>query len=103
MNTRYLIGKQYKTATGIIFKIGNIESYPKTKVSDRYKAILAIKPGCLVAISFRGHLIPNMTLEEGVGRLTAVEIDGKPIKGASAISKAIGIDKPMIGYSMSEI
>lgn len=103
MNTRFLIGKQFKTANGVIFTILDVQSYPKSKVGERYKRILNFKPGLLVAISFRGTLIPNITLEGGVARLTSVEVDGNSINTTTAISAVVGVKEAMVAYSIKEL
>lgn len=97
---KQLIGKSFTSFNGTSFKVISIESYPKAKVSARYEQILNFKAGFLVAVSFRGVLIPNITLEEGVARLTAIEVDGQIVKTAKSISDILGIKQGMTAYSV---
>lgn len=103
MNTRHLIGKQYKLPNGITFTLTEVKSYPKAEVSSRYKDILAFKPGYLVAISYRRALIPNITLEAGVARIMAVDVNGTMYKRPHAISMALGIKDDMSSYPIKEV
>ncbi len=105
MNTRELIGKKFKTllGKGVTFTILSVEAYGKSKISDRYRAILDIKSGFLVAIQYRTALIPNFTLDGGVARITGVEVEGSIFTTAHAISTAIGIKEAMTAYSVKEV
>ena len=95
-----IVGKCFRV-NGVVFQILELTAFPKEKVSDRYKAILAFKPWLLVALKYRATLIPNITLKDGVVRLTKVEVDGKVIGTPLAISRALGIKKDMIPYKLN--
>lgn len=85
---------------GVSFQVLEIEPYPEEKISPRYKAILKFGPGLVVAVLYRGILIPNITLKGGVVRLTKVEIDGKIFVGPKAISEALWIKRAMYPYPL---
>lgn len=103
MNTRKLIGKTYKTATGVTFTVLCVESYQKKDVSERYKPILGVKPGHLVAVNYRGTLIPNITLEGGVARIISVSVGELTFDRPRAISEAIGIKDGLTPYIIKEV
>ncbi len=94
-----LVGKKFRTGE-IGFKILEIEPYSKRLVSDRYKKILAFREGFLVAVGFRGTLIPNITLKDGVVRLTKIEISGQVFDRPKVISAALGIEEAMQPYEL---
>jgi hypothetical protein len=98
-----MIGTSYETETGLKFKVVQAEDYPTAKIGKQFKKILALKAGYLVAISYRGTLIPNITLDEGVARLTSVEVEGKVLSRPNAISQAIGIKVPMTAYELRKV
>ncbi len=103
MNKKDLIGNSYKLANGVVFKALGVEVYSAKKVSKKYEQILAIKHSHLVAINYRGTLIPNITFENGVVRLTSVEIGGKIFSRPSAISEALGVVKAMEAQLLKKI
>lgn len=97
MKATDVIGNRYKLmGDGKVFTVLGAEAYPASKVSKRYKPILDFKPGLLVAISYRGALIPNITMEGGVVRITKIELKDKAYDRPHAISQAIGIKEDMI-------
>lgn len=88
---------------GITFKVLEIIPYPKKNVSPQYREILDFNPGLLVAVAYRGTLIPNITLSDGVVRLTKIEIAGKIINKPGAISKALRITEAMTSYEIKKV
>jgi hypothetical protein len=99
---RDLTGCQFQ-AGNTTFKVVNVDNFPADRVSERYRRILGIKPGFLVAVWHRGVCIPNITLRDGVARLTKVEVDGKVLDRPGAISKALGVSVPMSPYQLNEL
>ena len=97
-----LTGRNFQVAE-TTFRVLGAEVFPAAEVSARYKGILAFKPGLLVAVGFRGTCIPNITGEDGVVRLTSIEINGNVFDRPSTISKALGIEKPMVAYPLQEL
>ena len=84
---------------GCSFTVTAVEPYPRDKVSEQYREILDLPPGMLVAVPYRGTLIPNITLKGGVARLTEVQVIGDSLlKRPGAISAALGIRYPFAGY-----
>jgi hypothetical protein len=103
MGAKKLVGSSYKLDNGIRFKVIDTELYPAREVSHKFKTILDFKAEHLVAISYRGTLIPNITLENGVVRLTKVEVDGKVFDRPGAISRALGIEEYLTAYDIKEV
>lgn len=98
----HLTGKQF--AAGLVkFMVLEAETFPAPKVSKQYKGILGFKPGLLVAVGFRGTCIPNITGGNGVVRLTKIEVSGEIFDRPGTISKALGIEKPMVPYPLREL
>ncbi|MFA6383335.1 MAG: hypothetical protein WCX17_02840 [Parcubacteria group bacterium] len=85
-----------------VFQVMEIEPYPKEKVSKRYKEILKFRPGVLVAVPYRGILIPNITITGGAVRLLQVEVDGDIFKNPKAICEAIGVTEAMHPYDLKK-
>jgi hypothetical protein len=97
-----IIGSTY-WVNDIVFQVMSIDSYRESKVNKQYEEILLIPPGFLAAVAYRGTLIPNITLDGGVARLTKVHVAGKVFKNPKAISAALGINKAMYAYDMKKI
>ena len=97
-----LVGKTYKAPSGCVFIVTAIEPYPDNKVSDRYKEILDLAVGVLVAVPYRGTLIPNITLKGGVARLTEVTVKDETYYRPSTISAVLGIKKALVGYRLAD-
>jgi len=95
-----VIGKKYATSEGVEFKVMEIEAYPKLEISERYLGILDLALGQLVAVRYRGTLIPNITLKGGVVRITKAEIDGQIFSRPKTISAALGIKEAMKPYEL---
>ena len=94
-----LVGRKYVAPDERSFTVIAVEPYSRDKVSDQYREILDLPPGMLVAVPYRGTLIPNITLKGGVARLTKVQIaGGSVLKRPGAISAALGIRYPFSGY-----
>lgn len=91
MTSAELKGKQFSLSNGITFKVLDVEFYPPSKVSRRNKILLDFEPNQLVAIDYRGTLIPNITTEQGVACLKSVEANGKTLTRPKVISAALGI------------
>lgn len=103
MDSSHVVSSSYETEAGVKFTVAGIRNYPEAEVSDRYKGILAFNPGYLVAVSYRGSLIPNITLDEGVVRILAVVIDGKSLIHPHAISQALGVKESMTPYTIKKV
>lgn len=97
-----ITGNAYRV-NGVTFKVVAAEAYQKEKVSDRYREILKFRKGVVVAVAFRGTLIPNVTLKDGVARLTEVEVAGVNYKNPKAISQALGISEAMYAYDLEKL
>lgn len=96
-----LIGRKYTAHNGCSFTVTAIDPYPKEKVSESYREILDLPAGMLVAVPYRGTLIPNITLRGGVARLMEVTgADGKAYKRPKDISAMLGIRYPFAGYRL---
>ena len=94
-----LVGRTYVAPNGCSFTVAAVESYPREKVNERYCEILNLPTAKFVAVSYRGTLIPNITLKGGVARLIEVEVTGGGVyKRPGAISAALGIRYPFAGY-----
>lgn len=98
-----LVGGAYRTLNGTSFTVTAIEPYPDNKVSDRYREILDLPEGVLVAVSYRGTLIPNITVNGGVVRLTEVKVRDETYNRPGAISAALGIKKALVGYRLDDV
>jgi hypothetical protein len=96
---RSVVGKIFRV-NGVEFRVIAIDPYPKSRVSERYKAILSFRPGLLVAVPYRGILIPNITLSKGVVRLIEVEVDGEVYKTPKTISQALKVLEAMCSYDL---
>jgi len=96
-----LVGKTYRAPSGCYFTVTAIEPYPDNKVSDRYKEILDLPVGVLVAVPYRGTLIPNITVKGGVVRLTGVAVKDETYKRPGEISATLGIKKALAGYRLA--
>ncbi len=104
MKIKKIINSSYEIINaGLVFKVLNAEAYPAEKISKQYKKLLTIESKHLVAINHRGTLIPNITLKDGVVRITSIEIDGKTINKPKAISEALGIKVAMEGYFLVKL
>jgi len=97
-----LKGKKYQTGK-VTFTVLEGENFPAGKVSPRYKDILAFRSGLLVAVGFRGICIPNITYDKGVVRLLRVEVGGQVFNRPGDISRAIGVEEPMVPYQLREV
>ena len=96
------VGKTFKTGD-VTFTVLKSETFPANKVSSRYKMILSFRAGLLVAVGFRGICIPNITYDKGVVRLTEVSVNGTVLSRPSDISRALGIEDPMVPYPLREV
>jgi hypothetical protein len=85
-----------------IFTVVQIKPYSRGEVSKRYKEILRFRSGVLVAVPYRGILIPNITITGGVVRLLQVEVDGEIFKTPKAICEAIGVTEAMHPYNLKK-
>jgi hypothetical protein len=96
-----IIGNKY-TIGKVKFEILEVESYSIDKVSKQYKEILKFRPGYLVAVSYRGTFIPNITTDSGVARLTKVRVNDEVYNRPGSISSVIGIKEAMYAYEIVE-
>lgn len=88
---------------GRCFTVLAVEPYPDDKVTPRHREILGLAAGQLVAVPYRGALIPNITLgRRGVVRLTAIEMGGKVLGRPGKISAALEINQAYRAYTISE-
>lgn len=97
-----MLNKKFR-AGNTTFVVLEAESYPASKVSRRYRAVLGFKPGLLVAVGFRGICIPNITGHKGVTRLTKIEANGEVFDRPGDISKVLGVERPMTPYPIREL
>ena len=102
MSGQSVRGRMYRV-NKVVFQVLEIEPYPKSKVSERYKEILELRPGVLAAISYRGTLIPNITLVNGVARLLRVKVGDKVWKTPKTISAALGVKGAMLSYNLKKL
>jgi hypothetical protein len=87
-----------------IFMVMDIEPYPEERIKPQFKdRLMRLKSGKLVAVTYRGTLIPNITLRGGVVRLTRIAIDGEVLSGPRAISKALGINTAHYPYTLRRV
>jgi hypothetical protein len=93
-----IIGKKYQTLTGVEFEVLAVDIYQSADVSNQYKPILGFTKGELVAINYRGTLIPNITLPGEVIRLTKIAVAGKIFDRPKVISDALGIENALTPY-----
>lgn len=105
MNKKTVLGKNFIIIeNGKTFTVIDVESFPANKISERYKKILGYIPAKLVAINYRGILIPNLITEvTGVFRLKRVLVNNIEFKTPKAISKALGIETDFFPYNITEI
>lgn len=97
-----LVGKKFKRR-GMVFEITSIDSYPEKRISKRYKEIIEFRPDLLVAIDYRGTLIPNITVKGGVVRITGIRIGNTINDKPGKISEALKINKAMYAYKITKI
>ena len=97
-----LVGRKY-IRRGRKFEILSVVPYPENDISKRYKGIIEFQPGALVAVMFRGTLIPNITVKGGAVRITGIRIAGKEITRPGEISYALNINEAMYAYKITEI
>jgi len=96
-----LVGKNY-TRHGRIFEVISVIPYPENEISNQYKEIMEFWPGVLVAVMFRGTLIPNITVRGGVVRLTGIKIAGREFTRPGEISRALRLKESMYAYKITE-
>lgn len=96
-----VVGRTFR-GSGIVFMVMGIKPYPSDEVSPQYQQILAMPPGKLVAVSYRGTLIPNITVHGGVVRLTRIAVAGSILSTPKAISQALGIRKANCSYALRQ-
>lgn len=83
----------YQNGISVRFVVLAVEPYPASRVKRQYSEILSIQLGMLVAVPHRGTLIPNITVDGGVARLTKVRVGERILDRPGDISKAIGITR----------
>ena len=87
-----LLGHTYKVKGGIPFTVLGIEGYPDIDIKKQYKPqLVGLEKDQLVAVPYRTTLIPNITMGDGVARITKVVVAGVTYIRPIDISKAIGI------------
>ncbi len=96
------IGKKYAVGS-VTFEIVDVEEYPADKVSEQYKDILKFRAGYLVAVTYRGIFIPNITVEHGVIRLNKILVTGRIYERPGAISEVLDIDESMYAYELTQL
>lgn len=97
-----IVGRTFKKGS-TVFMVMRAEPYPRDKISSQYKHLLNLPPGKLVAVSYRGTLIPNITVCGGVVRLTFVAVAGLCLSTPKAISEALGIRHPNYPYALRRV
>jgi len=100
MSKQQLVGTTYHLGN-IAFQVLKTDPYPKSRVAKWYREILSFPPGVLVAVPYRGILIPNITTTDGVMRLIKVEVVGIVYSSPKAISEALGVKQSMHQYCIS--
>lgn len=93
LSATYRVGK-------VTFRVLGIDPYPKGRVSTQHREVLGFPSGVLVAVPYRGILIPNVTLSDGVVRLTKVEVNGEAYSTPKAISEVLAVKKAMYQYDL---
>jgi hypothetical protein len=97
-----ILGSSFEV-NGVRFKVLGADKFPIDFVSPRYQKILEFPVGKMVAVSFRGTLIPNITMKGGVTRLTQIEVMGLVYDRPKHISEALLIGEAMRAYDLEEI
>lgn len=98
-----LVGKTFRKDR-TVFMVMEIDPYPEDRISSQFREKLAdLPPQHLVAVAYRGILIPNITLKGGVARLTKVAVAGQTLTGPKAISAALGVNTPYHAYQLQRV
>lgn len=97
-----IVGCTFKKGS-TVFMVMRAEPYPEDKISSRYKHLLNLPPGKLVAVSYRGTLIPNITLHGGVVRLTKIAVAGLILSTPKAMSEAVGVRHADYPYTLRRV
>lgn len=94
------VSKTYTTEGNTVFKVLKVKPYQEHQVKPAYRDVLSFKSGMLVAVNFRGTLIPNITLRGGVVRLLEVQVGDRIYSRPSDICRALGVQHPMRPYRL---
>lgn len=87
-----VLGHTYKIKGCPPFTVLGIEGFPNPEISKQYqKRLIGLSADQLVAVPYRTTLIPNITIGDGVVRLTKVVVNGQVYTRPIDISKAIGV------------
>lgn len=85
-------GKKFKTDEGVKFEVHYGDYFPDRSISRQHSKYLGgLRTGLLVSVSFYGQPVPLVTVDGGVVKLAKVEIGGKLLESAAAISKKLGL------------
>ena len=95
-------GRTFKRG-GIVFMVMEVEAYPRDRVTPQFREVLNAPPGTLVAIPYRGTLIPNISVRGGVVRLTKIAVLGSVCKTPKTISESLGVIQPYRLYTLHRI
>ncbi|MEK7062290.1 MAG: hypothetical protein AAB504_03135 [Patescibacteria group bacterium] len=96
-----VLGSNYEV-NGVHFQVLGIEPYPRKKISKQYKEILKFRSGVLVAIPYRGTLIPNITIRGGVVRIIKIDVYCSTYKNPKAICEALEVREAIYPYDLSK-
>lgn len=89
-----LLGHTFKVKGGVPFTVLEILGYPDPDIMKQYQPhLIGLPAGKLIAVPYRTTLIPNITLGDGVAKLTKVVVNGQTFTRPIDISKAIGVSK----------
>ena len=97
-----VVGSTFKKAN-IVFMVLDVQPYPSDRVSTAYRRVLGAPLGTLMAISYRGTLIPNIAVRGGVVRLTKIAVRGMIISTPKAISEALGVNSAYHPYAIHRL
>ena len=101
-----LLGKELTTAEGVRFRVRDGQFYPHEVPTKQHAVYLnSLRKGLLVSVLYHGYPVPLVTVESGVFRLERVSIgtEVRALKGATAISKALGVVKPKRPVEVSPV
>lgn len=89
-----VLGHTYKLKGSQPFTVLGIEGYPNPEISKQYqKHLIGLSADQLIAVPYRTTLIPNITIGDGVVKLTKVAVNGQVYTRPIDISRAIGVSK----------
>jgi len=99
-----IIGRKF-LVNGVRFTVCDTEPYAPGRITPQYRDLLKFPAGQVVAISYRGTLIPNITLgaNEGVVRLTTVKVGEQVLTKPGQISRVLKLSSDMRAYALTPV